>query len=71
MPGITPKVLTESLRGLERDLLITRTEFDQQPPRVEYELTGLGRALLEPIAAACRWTEQFLAALAAHNEQHP
>jgi DNA-binding HxlR family transcriptional regulator len=58
--GITPKVLTESLRTMERDGLVTRTAHAEIPPRVEYELTPLGRTLLEPIAACCIWTEQHL-----------
>ncbi|MEV6101507.1 helix-turn-helix domain-containing protein [Nocardia sp. NPDC051981] len=57
--GITPKVLTESLRSMQDSKLITRTSYDEHPPRVEYELTPLGRSLLEPIAVACRWTEHF------------
>ncbi|SNT59425.1 DNA-binding transcriptional regulator, HxlR family [Asanoa hainanensis] len=53
---ITAKVLTESLRAMERDGLITRTAYDTNPPRVEYALTPLGRTLLEPLAAICAWT---------------
>ncbi|WP_326825903.1 winged helix-turn-helix transcriptional regulator [Streptosporangium sp. NBC_01756] len=60
LPGITPKVLTESLRAMERDGLVTRTAFDEHPPRVEYALTPLGRTLLRPIAVACRWTRMFI-----------
>jgi DNA-binding HxlR family transcriptional regulator len=57
---ITPKVLTETLRRLERDGLITRTTYPEIPPRVEYELTDLGRTLLEPLAAARVWCEDHL-----------
>lgn len=57
---ITPKVLTETLRRLERDGLITRTAYPEIPPRVEYELTDLGRTLLEPLAAARVWCEDHL-----------
>ncbi|WP_327092064.1 helix-turn-helix transcriptional regulator [Nonomuraea sp. NBC_01738] len=60
LAGITPKVLTESLRGMERDRLIVRTAYDEHPPRVEYELTALGRDLFEPMAVACAWTERFV-----------
>ncbi len=61
--GITPKVLTESLRAMERDGLITRTAYAEIPPRVEYELTPLGRSLLEPMAACCGWTKAHLSEL--------
>lgn len=56
--GITSKVLTQSLRALERDGLITRTEHAEIPRRVEYELTPLGCSLLEPMAAACDWAQE-------------
>ena len=56
--GITPKVMTQTLRALERDGLITREVFAEVPPRVEYELTELGRDLLAPIDAIRIWAEQ-------------
>lgn len=52
---VTPKMLTQSLRGLERDGLVERTV---RAPHVEYALTPLGRSLLEPMAAACAWAEE-------------
>jgi DNA-binding HxlR family transcriptional regulator len=55
---ITPKVLTQSLRALERDGLVGRTVYAQVPPRVEYRLTDLGRSLITPIAAVRAWAEQ-------------
>lgn len=55
---VTPKVLTQSLRSLERDGLVRRTVFDGPTPHVEYELTSVGRSMLEPIAVACAWTER-------------
>jgi DNA-binding HxlR family transcriptional regulator len=55
--GITAKVLTQSLRALQRDGLITRTAYCGPPRRVEYELTPLGRSLLEPMAAVCTWAQ--------------
>lgn len=61
--GITPKVLTESLRAMERDGLLTRTVYAEIPPRVEYTLTPLGRSLFEPLAASCAWTRAHQAAL--------
>lgn len=61
--GITPKVLTESLRALERDGMITRTVYAEIPLRVEYELTPLGHTLFEPMAAQCAWTRAHLSEL--------
>ncbi|PXY29862.1 HxlR family transcriptional regulator [Prauserella coralliicola] len=55
---VTPKVLTETLRGLERDGLVSRTVHVGPSPRVEYVLTPLGRGLLVPLAAACAWAAQ-------------
>jgi DNA-binding HxlR family transcriptional regulator len=53
--GISQRMLTLTLRGLERDGLITRTIFPTIPPRVDYELTALGRSLLEPVTALGDW----------------
>ncbi|MFH9727396.1 winged helix-turn-helix transcriptional regulator [Streptomyces sp. NPDC017254] len=47
---ITLKVLTETLRAMERDGFLTRTAYDENPPRVEYALTSLGRSLIDPLA---------------------
>jgi len=61
--GVTPKVLAESLRAMERDGIITRTSYPGVPPRVEYELTELGHSLLEPLNAWCGWAEEHLGEL--------
>ncbi|WP_412075796.1 winged helix-turn-helix transcriptional regulator [Streptomyces xanthophaeus] len=53
--GISPKVLTETLRRLESNGLVARHAYDEAPPRVEYELTALGRTLLGPIDAFGAW----------------
>jgi DNA-binding HxlR family transcriptional regulator len=53
--GISQRMLTLTLRGLERDGLITRTVFPTIPPRVDYELTPLGRDLLDPVSALGAW----------------
>ena len=58
--GISQKMLTQTLRSLERDGLITRTLYPDIPPRVEYALTPLGETLCEPIAAIIRWTEAHI-----------
>ena len=56
--SISQRMLTLTLRGLERDGLVTRTVFPTIPPRVDYELTGLGRSLLEPVDALGTWARQ-------------
>ena len=53
--GISQRMLTLTLRGLERDGLVTRTVFPTVPPRVDYELTNLGRSLKSPVAALGQW----------------
>ena len=53
--GISQRMLTLTLRGLERDGLITRTVFPTVPPRVDYALTPLGRDLLNPVSALGAW----------------
>lgn len=55
--GVSQRMLTLTLRGLERDGLITRTVFPEIPPRVEYELTRLGNTLLEPIQGLAEWAD--------------
>jgi DNA-binding HxlR family transcriptional regulator len=55
--GVTPKVLTHTLRAMERDGLLTRRVFAEVPPRVEYELTRLGQSLHAPIEAITDWAE--------------
>lgn len=58
--GISGKVLTDTLRDLERDGLVTRHAFAEIPPRVEYELTDLGRTLHAPLEALSRWAEEHI-----------
>jgi DNA-binding HxlR family transcriptional regulator len=53
--SISQRMLTLTLRGLERDGLVTRTVFATVPPRVDYELTRLGRSLLEPVSELGLW----------------
>lgn len=53
--GISQKMLTSTLRGLERDGFVTRTVYPTIPPRVDYELTDLGRDLLVPVRALGDW----------------
>jgi DNA-binding HxlR family transcriptional regulator len=55
--GISHRMLTVTLRALERDGLVTRSVYAEVPPRVEYELTGVGATLIEPLGAVIRWAE--------------
>jgi DNA-binding HxlR family transcriptional regulator len=56
--GISQRMLTLTLRSLERDGLITRTVYASKPPRVDYELTEIGCTLVEPVAALLSWAER-------------
>jgi len=53
--GISQRMLTLTVRGLERDGFVTRTVYPTIPPRVDYELTALGRDLLKPVTALSNW----------------
>ena len=53
--GISQKVLTSTLRGLERDGYVTRTVTPTKPPRVDYDLTDMGREVLGPVRALAGW----------------
>src|SRR5256885_11602522 len=61
--SISQRMLTLTLRGLERDGLVTRTIFPTIPPRVDYELTALGRSLLEPVNGLAAWARRNRSAL--------
>ena len=60
IPGVSPKMLTQTLRGLERDGLVTRTVHPVVPPRVDYDLTTLGRSLLGLVDALQHWAETHI-----------
>ncbi|WP_245493641.1 winged helix-turn-helix transcriptional regulator [Rhizobium ruizarguesonis] len=53
--GVSHRMLTLTLRALERDGLVTRTAYATIPPKVEYELTELGRSLIEPLRVLATW----------------
>lgn len=59
--GISQRMLTLCLRALERDGLVKRTVFPVVPPRVEYELTLLGRSLCDPVIALGTWARDHIA----------
>ena len=68
--GVAPKVLTQTLRAMERDGLLTRTVHAQVPPRVDYELTPLGASLTAPIATLTDWAETHLSRILASRESY-
>ena len=68
--GISQKMLTQTLRGLERDGLVRRTVHPEVPVRVEYALTEAGRTLQEPLRALEQWSIEHLGAVAASQEAY-
>ena len=68
--GITHRMLTLTLRGLERDGLVTRTAYATVPPKVEYELTELGRTLTTTLIPLAHWSEANWQTIRAAQERH-
>ncbi|MFD0516998.1 winged helix-turn-helix transcriptional regulator [Paractinoplanes durhamensis] len=65
IPGISQRMLTLTLRNLERDGLVARTVHAEVPPRVEYELTATGRSLLPPALALAGWAIEHVPSIEA------
>lgn len=68
VPGISQKMLTQTLRQMERDGLVCRTVHAVVPPRVDYRLTDLGRSLGEAFCGVWIWAEKYLGTVAAARE---
>jgi DNA-binding HxlR family transcriptional regulator len=68
--GITQKMLTQTLRALERDGLVTRTLYPTIPPRVDYELTDLGRDAAGLFDGLIEWAEQHVAEITAARDRY-
>jgi DNA-binding HxlR family transcriptional regulator len=66
--GISQRMLTLTLKGLEQDGLVTRTMYPTIPPRVDYELTELGRKLILPLRALSKWARENRPAMLAARE---
>jgi DNA-binding HxlR family transcriptional regulator len=66
--GISQKMLTQTLRSLERDGLVTRTIYAEVPPRVEYTLTPLGKTLTKPLELIRQWAESHIDAVSVAQE---
>jgi DNA-binding HxlR family transcriptional regulator len=75
IPDVSQRMLTVTLRGLERDGIVTRTMHPVIPPRVDYALTPLGRTLLDAIGSLIAWADGHLAdidaARATYDRRHP
>jgi DNA-binding HxlR family transcriptional regulator len=67
---VAPKVLTQTLRKLERDGLISREIFAEVPPRVVYTLTPMGESLIKPIRAVSEWAEEHMPAISAAQNDY-
>ena len=57
IPGVSQRMLTRTLRNMERDGLVRREVFPVVPPKTEYSLTPMGRSLLEPLRVLCLWAQ--------------
>lgn len=68
--GVSPKVLTQTLRSMERDGLVERRVTASIPPRVDYELTALGTTLIEPMAALRHWAQDNMQAVLEARERY-
>lgn len=68
--GVTHRMLTLTLRGLERDGLVKRTAYATVPPRVEYELTEMGRTLTTTLIPLAQWSEANWQAIRLAQERH-
>ena len=70
IPGVSHRMLTLTLRGLERDGLVKRTAFATIPPRVDYELTEMGRSLQQPLTALAGWADGWQPKIAAAQQHY-
>jgi len=68
--GISQKMLTQTLRSMERNGIVERKIYPVIPPMVEYSLTTLGTTLVEPLCQLCQWAEIHLSQVEAAREQY-
>ncbi len=68
--GISQRMLTVTLRGLERDGIVSRTMYPVMPPRVDYELTPMGRTLLDAVGALIEWADLHLSEVDAARQAY-
>lgn len=67
---VSAKVLTQTLRGMERDGLIERRVVSEAPPHVEYQLTQMGRSVVEPLRELCHWAQAHVEERDAARERY-
>jgi DNA-binding HxlR family transcriptional regulator len=67
IPGISQRMLTHTLRNMERDGLVDRTVYPVAPPKTEYSLTPLGMTLIEPLHALCSWADTYFDQVVEHR----
>ncbi|NDZ77639.1 helix-turn-helix transcriptional regulator [Streptomyces sp. SID10853] len=70
LAGVSEKMLTRTLRTLERDGLVLRTVYPEVPARVEYELTPLGQTLRDPLRALTEWSVRHIEEVLAAREEY-
>ena len=68
IPDISQKMLTQTLRDLQRDGLVSRHVFDTKPPSVEYRLTGLGQSLIVPFGYLIEWANKSIPTIVAARQ---
>lgn len=68
--GVSQRMLTVTLRGLERDGIVSRTVYPEIPPRVEYALTPMGRTLLDAVGALIAWADSHLGEIEAARQDY-
>lgn len=68
--GISQKMLTQTLRSLERDGIVSRMVYPVVPPMVEYSLTPLGETLIEPLSQLCKWAETHIPEVEAARDRY-
>ena len=70
IPDVTQKMLTQRLRELERDGMVTRTFYEEIPPRVEYEITELGQTIHPVFASICKWGDRHMPRVTEANTRY-
>ncbi len=70
IPGISEKMLIQHLKEMEADGIVTRQDYKEVPPRVEYALTSFGGTLCDALAPLCAWGQEHMARIEACQQEH-